>query len=62
MIRPVAECSGCGFQTSDRRAVTCCKGYCFDPTGNSCNAPSPARRAAGCTLGRAVSFLTPIRK
>lgn len=40
--RPVAQCSGCGLLTADRRAVTCCGGQCLDPSGRSCNAwPCP---------------------
>ena len=39
---PVARCSGCGAYTTDRRAITGCHGYCFDPSGKSCNAlPCP---------------------
>ena len=40
--KPVAQCAGCGWLTSDRRAVMCCSGYCLDPTGASCDAwPCP---------------------
>ena len=41
--RPVAQCLGCGLLTAERRAVTCCKGYCYDPSGKSCNSwPCPS--------------------
>jgi hypothetical protein len=41
-FRAVARCSGCGYYTDDRRALTTCYGYCQDPTGKSCNAmPCP---------------------
>jgi len=36
------RCSGCGYITTDSRAATCCKGYCQDRTGSSCNSwPCP---------------------
>lgn len=50
MTGPLARmmmCSGCGHITTDTRAVTCCKGYCQDRTGNSCNLVAmPGLRAA----------------
>lgn len=37
------QCSPCGYVTQDRRARTCCKGYCQDASGESCNAwPCPS--------------------
>ena len=29
---------GCGAYSTDRRILTCCKGYCYDASGKTCNA------------------------
>ncbi|KPH59166.1 phage Gp37/Gp68 family protein [Novosphingobium sp. ST904] len=37
-----AHCPACGFHTDHPRALRGCKGYCQDPSGNSCDAlPCP---------------------
>lgn len=37
------QCSPCGYVTRDGRARSCCKGHCYDATGESCNAwPCPS--------------------
>jgi hypothetical protein len=36
------QCFPCGYVTRDSRARSCCKGYCQDASGKSCNAwPCP---------------------
>lgn len=54
------ECSYCGHRTNDRRAVTCCKGYCYDTSGKSCNSwPCPDCHAhhAWCGSMASVSWV-----
>lgn len=40
--KAVARCSNCGYLTDDSRALSGCKGYCQDSSGDSCDAlPCP---------------------
>lgn len=47
-----AACSGCGYRTADPRALGGCKGYCYDPSGKSCDAwPCPSCAGLHCWSG-----------